>query len=303
MTVCTCLFLALLIDAALGEPRWLWSRVPHPAVLMGHAIAALDQRWNSGPARRAKGVAAMAALCAGALAIGMMLDALGGIVSALAVAVLVAQRSLMDHVTAVADALRVSLGDGRRAVGQIVGRDTGQMGREDITRAAIESAAENFSDGVIAPVFWFLVAGVPGIVLYKMVNTADSMIGYRTERHRDFGWAAARLDDVMNWAPARLTALLIAVLSGGLGAWQQIAADARLHRSPNAGWPEAALARALGVALAGPRSYDGVRRAYPYVNPFGQQWIGPVEIDAATSMLWRVWGAVLAAALIGALVV
>ncbi|WP_272008130.1 adenosylcobinamide-phosphate synthase CbiB [Roseovarius sp. ZX-A-9] len=301
MSVFACLFLALALDAALGEPRWLWSRVPHPAVLMGRAIATLDRTCNTGAARRAKGIAALAVLCAGAVVVGLVLGAPGGIVSALVVAVLVAQRSLMDHVGAVADGLRVSLGDGRRAVGQIVGRDTAQMGREDVSRAAIESAAENFSDGVIAPIFWFLVAGVPGIVLYKMVNTADSMIGHRTERYREFGWAAARLDDVLNWVPARLTALLIAALSGGMAAWAQIAADARRHRSPNAGWPEAALARALGVALAGPRSYDGVLRDYPYVHPHGARQVGPTEIDAATGLLWRIWGAVLALALVGAL--
>ncbi|QIE46931.1 cobalamin biosynthesis protein [Pseudohalocynthiibacter aestuariivivens] len=303
MSVFTCLVVALVLDAMLGEPRWLWSRVPHPAVVMGRAVSVLDQHWNTGAARRAKGVAAVAVLCIGAWIIGTLLGALGGMISALIVAVLVAQRSLMDHVDAVATALRVSLGDGRRAVAQIVGRDTAPMNRADISRAAIESAAENFSDGVIAPIFWFLVAGVPGIVLYKVVNTADSMIGYRTERHRDFGWAAARLDDVLNWIPARLTALFIAALGGGLRSWSQITAEAQLHRSPNAGWPEAALARALGVALAGPRSYDGALRDYPFVNPVGVHQIGPNEIEAATRMLWRVWGAVLLAALFCALVV
>ena len=138
----------------------------------------------------------------------------------------------------------------------IVGRDTAAMQPPDVARAAIESGAENLSDGVIAPAFWFLVAGLPGLFLYKLVNTADSMIGYRNARYERFGWAAARLDDVLNVIPARLTAGLIA-LTHGLRGWKAIAADARLHRSPNAGWPEAAMARALGVALSGPRSYDG----------------------------------------------
>jgi adenosylcobinamide-phosphate synthase len=164
-----------------------------------------------------------------------------------------------------------------------------------IARGAIESAAENFSDGVIAPAFWLLVAGLPGLMLYKITNTADSMIGYRTPRHEDFGWAAARFDDLLNVIPARLTAFLIALTHGLTRARPEIARDARLHRSPNAGWPEAAMARALNVALSGPRSYDGKMRDFPFVNDAGHKTIGAPEVEAACTALWRSWGATLSA--------
>jgi adenosylcobinamide-phosphate synthase len=146
------------------------------------------------------------------------------------------------------------------------------------------------------------VAGLPGILVYKMVNTADSMIGYRTPRHDRFGWAAARLDDLLNLVPARLTALLIALTTGRLAALPAIRADARLHRSPNAGWPEAAMARALGIALAGPRSYDGRMRDFPFVHPEGRRRLAAEDIDAAVDRLWRAWGALLALAVLVAVV-
>ncbi|MGV6847886.1 MAG: cobalamin biosynthesis protein CobD/CbiB, partial [Marinibacterium sp.] len=189
----------------------------------------------------------------------------------------------------------------RRAVAQIVSRDTGEMDPPAIARSAIESAAENLSDGVVAPAFWFLIAGLPGILIYKMVNTADSMIGYRTPRYADFGWAAARTDDLLNLIPARLTAILIA-LTHGVFDWRAIARDAGRHRSPNAGWPEAALARALNIALAGPRSYDGQIRELAWVNPEGQRDIGPDAVDGAIAGLWRAWALMLALVLASALV-
>lgn len=285
---------AMVLDALLGEPRWLWSRLPHPAVIMGRAVGQLETWLNTGTARRAKGVAAVSLLVLGAGLLGMVLDLFGWPVEIIVVAVLLAQRSLVDHVRAVADALRMSVAEGRRAVGMIVGRDTAGMDQPDIARAAIESAAENQSDGVIAPAFWFLVAGLPGLLIYKIVNTADSMIGYRTERYQAFGWAAARLDDVLNVIPARLTALLIAVTHRGMQGWRTIASDARLHRSPNAGWPEAAMARALNVALSGPRSYDGTVQHFPWVHGFGRKDIGAQQIEAACAALWRTWGTALA---------
>ena len=171
-----------------------------------------------------------------------------------------------------------------------------------IARSAIESAAENLSDGVVAPAFWYLVLGLPGLLLYKITNTADSMIGYRTPRHEAFGWAAARLDDVLNWIPARLTALLIALPHGVLRDWPAIARDARRHRSPNAGWPEAAMARALDIALAGPRSYDGRLTDFPWVHPEGNRNPGPERIDAAVAVLWRAWRLIFAGVIVLALV-
>lgn len=290
------LVFALLLDAALGEPRWLWSRLPHPAVLMGRAVALCDRRLNHGRARLAKGVLALTLLCSLALLAGLALAALGPVVEALAAAILLAQRSLAQHVAAVADALRLSLGDGRRAVARIVGRDTATLDEASTARAAIESAAENLSDGVVAPAFWFLIGGLPGMALYKMVNTADSMIGYRTPRHERFGKPVARFDDLLNLIPARLTALILAALSQALRQWPRITAEARRHRSPNAGWPEAAMARGLNVALSGPRAYHGEMKDFPWVHPSGRRDPGPRDIDAAVRMLWQVWAVLLAAA-------
>jgi len=284
---------ALLLDAALGEPKWLWSRLPHPAVLMGRAVQWCDTRYNKDPEQRSGGIRTVIFLGLGACVMGWGLSLLGPVVELCVAAILLAQKSLVQHVQAVADALRLSVPDGRMTVRWIVSRDTATMEQEEIARAAIESAAENLSDGVIAPAFWFLIGGLPGILAYKIVNTADSMIGYCTEKYKDFGWAAARLDDVMNWIPARLTALLIMVSSTMFTGWSAIREDARLHRSPNAGWPEAAMARVLDVALAGPRSYDGERREMPFVHDDGAHLIGPGEIDGAIHALWRAWGAAL----------
>ena len=292
------LILAMLLDAAVGEPKAIYNRVPHPAVLMGRLIGWADDRFNRGDDRRRNGILTMLALPIGALILGKLLAAFGPLVEILVLAALLAQRSLVDHVRDVGNALRLSDGDGRMMVARIVGRDTTEMDGPAISRAAIESAAENFSDGVIAPIFWFALLGLPGLLLYKITNTADSMIGYRTERHRDFGWAAARFDDLLNLAPARLTAVLIALSHQVFHNWPLLVRDARQHRSPNAGWPEAAMARALDVALAGPRSYDGEMRDFPFVNVDGTHDATPDHIDAACTALWRVWGVVLALALL-----
>lgn len=287
------LCLALLLDAALGEPDWLWRRVPHPAVLMGRAVGWCEARLNNGNMRRAKGVVTIAALVISAGALGLILSALGPVAEVVVAAILLAQRSLVTHTRAVADGLRLSLPAGRRAVAMIVSRDTADMSASSVARSAIESASENLSDGVIAPAFWFLVAGLPGIMIYKVVNTADSMIGYRTPRHEHFGWASARLDDLLNLIPARLTALLIAGPSGVFSEWRAIAGDARLHRSPNAGWPEAAMSRALGVALAGPRAYDGAMQSFAWVHSAGRRNLTAADIDAAIGRLWMAWGVML----------
>lgn len=280
---------AMLLDAMLGEPEWLWRKAPHPAVLMGRLIGWCDRTLNQGGMRRAKGILVVATLVGFAIALGWLLSFLGGVVTTLIVAVLLAQRSLVQHVTAVADGLRLSLPQGRRSVSMIVSRDTSDMTAPAVARSAIESAAENLSDGVIAPALWFLVAGLPGLLVYKIVNTADSMIGYRTPRHEAFGWAAARFDDLLNWVPARLTAALIALPGGAMGQWADIRHDAGLHRSPNAGWPEAAMARAIGAALAGPRAYNGKMQEFAWVNGAGQRDIGPPAIDAAITYLWKAW--------------
>ncbi|MEM9579454.1 MAG: adenosylcobinamide-phosphate synthase CbiB [Pseudomonadota bacterium] len=283
------LLVALALDAVLGEPKWLWSRAAHPAVLMGRLIGWCDARFNTGAARKAKGVAVLALLLCGAGLLGAALAQLGVLAEAVVAAILLAQKSLVNHVKAVATSLRASLEDGRQSVAMIVGRDTADMDESAVARSAIESAAENLSDGVIAPAFWFLVAGLPGLLIYKIVNTADSMIGYKTPRHQDFGWASARFDDLINLIPARLTALLITAAYWLWPKWREITQDAGLHRSPNAGWPEAAMSRALGVALSGPRSYDGHLREFPFVNPDGRRRLSAQDIEAAIRALWVTW--------------
>ncbi|MDG4647061.1 adenosylcobinamide-phosphate synthase CbiB [Roseibacterium sp. SDUM158017] len=288
------LLAALILDAIFGEPGFLWDRLPHPAVLMGRAVGWCDARFNRGGARRVRGVLVVAALSTAAIATGWALAALPGgpVIEVVGAAILLAQKSLVDHVRAVAEGLRRSLMEGRRAVSMIVGRDTASLDEAAVARAAIESAAENLSDGVVAPAFWFLLGGLPGMIFYKICNTADSMIGHRTERHGEFGWAAARLDDVLNWVPARITALLIAAAFADPGALRSAAREGPRHRSVNAGWPEAAMARGLGLALSGPRSYAGATTSDPVLNPDGRRDATAADIDAAVVALWRVWSGV-----------
>ncbi len=284
---------ALLLDGAIGEPDRIWRRLSHPVVLMGRLIAFLDHRLNRGAKRRLRGMVALGLLMLAVWVVVMAVLQLPGrwAVEPVLMAVLLAQNSLMRHVTAVADSLAAGLPEGRRAVARIVGRDVETLDDAGVARAAIESAAENFSDGVVAPLFWGLLFGLPGMALYKAVNTADSMIGYRNARYRDFGWAAARLDDVLNWVPARLAGMLLCAAHLSGRAWRVMRRDAGLHRSPNAGWPEAALAGVLGVALSGPRVYEGRRVDEPFVNAEGRRDAGVDDIRRAVGAIWRGWGA------------
>lgn len=288
------LALALGLDAVMGEPRWLWARVPHPAVVMGRLVSALDRALNKGGMQRLKGVMAVLIIVTVAGGVGWALQHLGAVVTVIIAAILLAQKSLVDHVAAVASGLRQSDEAGRQAVAMIVSRDVSASDTSATSRSAIESLSENFSDGVIAPAFWFAIAGLPGIAIYKAVNTADSMIGYLTPKYAAFGWAAARLDDVLNWIPARLTFALIALVGGSTHAWRSVQQDARLHRSPNAGWPEAAMAHTLNIALAGPRSYHGTVHDLAWVNGAGRRALGPPDIDAALAIVWKAWGLALA---------
>lgn len=298
MTSSLVLFCALILDAIFGEPKWLWSHLPHPAVLMGRFIGWADTQFNTGQHRKAKGIAVLIALiCIGGAA-GYVI-ALVPYLDILAAAILIAHKSLVQHVKAVAKGLEKSIEDGRQAVAMIVGRDTRDMDTAAVARAAIESAAENFSDGVIAPVFWFLIGGLPGLVIYKMVNTADSMIGYLTPKHADFGWASARFDDLLNFVPARLTMVVLLPLGGhSLAILRAVAQDAAKHRSPNAGWPEAAISRSLGVALSGPRAYNGTLQSYDWVNATARQDAQISDIYAACHRLWLAWVMVVVASLI-----
>lgn len=264
---------ALLFEAAFGYPNILYERMGHPVVWVGRLIDFLDSRFNldSDPPRerRFAGIVSFVGLllvCGGAGLVAqklLLMIPLGFVYVALLGSTLIAQRSLYEHVARVADGLDRGLAEGRAAVSMIVGRDPEVLDEAGVSRAAIESLAENFSDGVVAPTLWMAVLGLPGICLYKATNTADSMIGHRTRRHNDFGWAAARFDDLVNLPASRLSgALLIAAAclmpgASPVAAWRAVRRDARFHKSPNAGWPEAALAGALGLALAGPRVYGG----------------------------------------------
>ena len=293
---------ALILDALFGEPDWLWRRLPHPAVLLGRLVGALDDRLNRGGGRRAKGVLALIALIAFAATVGWVITILplSPLAEIIVAAILLAQRSLADHVAAVAAGLDESVGAGRAAVAHIVGRDTAAMDEPAIARAAIESGAENFSDGIVAPAFWFAVGGLPAMLAYKAINTADSMIGYRTERHEAFGWAAARLDDLVNLPASRLSALLISLSALSAAPFSAAMRGAHLHRSPNAGWPEAAMASCIDVALAGPRVYHGTPTDDPFVNPEGRKTIGAAEVRDAVRVLWRAWAVLLALTLVAA---
>ncbi len=285
------LAMALILDAIFGEPDWLWRRVPHPAVLMGRAVDRSETLLNYGGWRYLKGVAAVALLLLVSLAISLPLSWSGfhGVFEVLGAAILLAQRSLSQHVNAVAEGMQISLAEGRARVAMIVGRDPETLDENGVVRAAVESAAENWSDGVVAPAFWFLVAGLPGIVACKMINTADSMIGHRNERYARFGWAAARLDDLMNLIPARLSGLLICMIGGRRKALKVMWRDAGKHKSPNAGWPESAMAATLGIAIAGPRVYDGVTTDDPFLNNEGRHDLAEVDIRDAMTTLWVAW--------------
>jgi adenosylcobinamide-phosphate synthase len=294
------LLLAAILDAVVGDPPWLWRRVPHPVVWVGGLIAVTERALNRGGALRRRGAGVLALLLWLAIGVGgtvLLLAFLPPWASAgltlLGGAILLAQRSLADHARAVAEGLDLSLDAGRAAVSQIVGRDPDSLDSAGVARAAVESVAENFSDGFTAPLFWFALFGLPGIVGYKIINTADSMVGHFSPRYAAFGWASARLDDCVNLIPARLSGaliVLVAALSPGLDGRQAVRAmrtDARRHRSPNAGWPEAAMARALGLALAGPRRYGAEIVEDAWMNAGGRREATAADIRRAVWVMQR----------------
>ena len=286
----------LVIDALFGDMPMIFRHIDHPVVVAGRAIAFFDRKLNrqnrSETSRRDRGIVTVILLVAAAATLGLAIQRLcrghlpGAVFEALLMAVLVAQRSLYDHVAAVAEALDAGgLAAGRAAVRHIVGRDPMSLDTHGVARAAIESLAENFSDGVVAPVFWYLLLGLPGLFAYKMANTFDSMIGHRTPHYRSFGWAAARFDDFLNLVPAPISGLLLAagaVLASRCRPDRALVImirDGRKHHSPNAGWPESAIAGALGLALAGPRRYpEGL---------VDDPWLGDGSARAATSDIVR----------------
>ena len=267
------LLLAMAVDALFGDPRWLWRHLAHPVVGMGWIIARLEGRWldpamsAADQARRGLITSLLVIGLSAAVALAVQelcaRSTVGWVVLVLAMSTLIAARGLYEHVAAVAAGLEQGLAEGRRTVAHIVGRDPASLDAHGVARAAIESTAENFADGVVALLLWGVLFGLPGMAAYKAINTLDSMIGHRSPRYVHFGRFAARLDDVANWLPARLSALLIlgaALCLPGMtpgAGWRAMWRDASRHRSVNAGWPEAAMAGALGLRLAGPRRYAG----------------------------------------------
>ena len=301
------LIAALGLDALVGDPQWLWGRIPHPVVLFGRAIANLDRLFNrprlagirlTGKARRRLGVLSILLLVGTAVAIGggiSILASVGGAmlsasVELLLVAVLLAGRSLADHVNAVATTLKEgNIDEARNAISRIVARNPKVLDRAAIARAAIETTAENLSDAVVAPVLFYLAFGLPGIFAYKMINTTDSMIGYRSARHLAFGWGAARLDDFVNLIPARLTGLLIAISEPmrTLFTLKVMLRDAPHHRSSNAGWPEAAMAAQLRLSLGGARLYGQRMSGDREMNQGDTRKATHTYIPRALAVMWR----------------
>lgn len=300
----------MLVELAVGYPASLVDRVGHPVTWMGSLISWLEHRLNDAAkdaaARRRSGRIALMLLLlvvgasAFLLETALLLLPFGLLFVALAASTLIAQRSLYSHVAAVADTLETgTLQDARAAVSQIVGRDTTQLDEAGIVRAAIESLAENFSDGVVSPVFWLGLAGLTGGAVYKAINTADSMIGHRSPRYEDFGRAAARLDDAVNLPGSRLSGLLLAGAAGLLPdasakrAWAVMRRDAAKHASPNAGFPEAAMAGALDVALGGPRAYAGSHTDGPWLGD-GRRTATAADLRAALRLYVRADGLLIA---------
>ncbi len=299
--------LALVIDALIGDPKWLYRLVPHPVVLIGKFISVqekINHPDTSPSTAQLNGAIVTAQTVFVAAGLGYLVaffcqdDFLGLIVLALFSSSLIAWRGLWDHVRDVALGLEQNLEEGRKAISHIVGRDPETLDEPAISRAAIESLSENFSDGTVAPVFWFALLGLPGLCGYKAVNTLDSMIGHRTREYEFFGKVAARLDDIVNYIPARLTGLLIVVAAifsphaSAPRALRAMISDAARHRSVNAGWPEAAMAGALDVALAGPRIYGGEEVEDFWMNETGRRDIGPADITEALH-LYRIAGGLL----------
>lgn len=312
------LVLAFILEAAFGYPAWAYERIGHPVTWIGALIGMLDGKLNdegeSTFARRASGVVALVIILVVSVSAGQIVERvlaphwIGLAALAVVVSTLIASRSLYEHVHEVAGALRTDgLEAARRAVGRIVGRDPQTLDEAGVARAAIESLAENASDGVVAPAFWFLLLGLPGLVAYKAINTADSMIGHRTPRHEAFGWAAACLDDIVNLPASRLTGMLFAAAAlatsrvSAANALRTMLRDAPKHRSPNAGWPESAMAGALGLKLNGPKNYGGSLVDDAYMGD-GRREATAKDIHNALSLAVTAWMMMVAALLVIAVI-
>ena len=292
---------ALILDRVMGDPAWLIQRMGHPVIWIGNLIGWLDQHLNKQPKTRLQGriigaltlflIIIIVASTAVIFTIILATIPAGALITGVLASILLCQRSLARHVADVSSGLQHQLASGRAALSHLVGRDVSQLDESEIAKGAVESLAENTADGIIAPLFWFLIAGLPGIAIYKAINTADSMIGHHSPRHEHFGWAAARLDDLVNLPAARLTALLF--MSAGYfcdarpkAAWRAVCRDANNHLSPNAGWPEAAMAGALGLRLGGPRSYAGQNVDLAFMGN-GRSTLNRQDIDRALLLYQR----------------
>ena len=285
------LLIALILDYLIGDPIKVWSKIPHPAVIIGKLISLFYNNFNFGSSLKFKGIFAILSLSIMACLIGQFIHLLPyyGLIELLITTILLAHNSLVKHVKDVLIGLNNSLNEGRNAVACIVGRQTKNLDESNVSRAAVESAAENFSDAVIAPIFWYLLLGLPGLFLYKMTNTADSMIGYKSEKYLLFGFGAAKFDDLMNWIPSRICGTLMCAAYLSKSNFLIMLKDAKLHASPNAGWPEAAMASILNVALAGPRSYHGKLTHYEFINSSGRHDMDRTDINDALKVLNRSW--------------
>lgn len=264
------LLAGVVLDKLLGDPLWL----PHPVVGFGRIISFFEHRLNHGGYRRIKGIFTALLLIAGIFILSYLLLKyvseynvwLGYILTIIAVFYCLAGKTLIDEVRMVFDAMEVSLEKGKNQVSRIVGRDTKELSGQEVRAAALETLAENLSDGVIAPLFWFMILGVPGMLTYKMINTLDSMIGYKNERYRLFGCCAAKIDDAANFIPARITALLMVIASGRISLLRFVLRYGRKHASPNSGYPEAALAGILNCRFGGPHNYFGELVYKPFIG-------------------------------------
>lgn len=294
-------FLAMLLERMVGYPRQALDAIGHPVMWMGKLISILEERGNHAALpdqkRRQNGYAMIGLCVAATLLISLIIVSItrsapfGWIFEILFASTLIAQKELGRAVQAVADGLRNSLDEGREAVSHIVGRDPDDLDEDGVARAAVESLAENASDGIVAPVFFLMLFGLPGVAVYKMINTADSMVGHRNDRFKDFGYASAKLDDWANYVPARISAFMFTIAAyfknnfDAKAAWRSAQRDAKWHKSPNAGWPEAAMGGAIGARLGGPRDYDGETLNLAHMGE-GKEQVDADDIDRALSLYW-----------------
>lgn len=281
------LSIGFVLDQLLGDPRWL----PHPIVAFGNSIAWAEKCLNKGKYRLTKGAFASIALIVFTFALAFVVrqflynwHTLAGLIfDIVMVFYCLAAKTLRSEVSKVFDALQVSLANGRKQLSFIVGRDTQVLNEQQVKKAALETLSENLSDGIVAPLFWFMLLGTPGMLAYKMINTLDSMIGYKSERYKDFGCWAAKIDDAANYVPARLTAIIMLITNNKTKLWATVAHEAKNHASPNSGYPEAALANLLNCRFGGPAQYFGQMHEKKFIGT-NERWIEHDDLHKALTI-------------------